>query len=65
MLDALLFWTLLLPSCGGASSGGGGGGGGGGSPGTPAGTYKITVTGISSGIPTDAGQSTQVTLVVN
>jgi hypothetical protein len=52
----------LLPSCAGVSSGGKGGGGG---TGTPAGTYQITVTGTANGIPTDPGQSTQVTLVVN
>jgi hypothetical protein len=55
---------LALPSCGGVSSGGGGGGGGGQS-GTPPGTYQITVTGTSPGASADAGQSTQVTLVVN
>jgi hypothetical protein len=63
---AMGFITLLLltvVSCAGVSSGGGGGGGG--HQGTPPGTYKITVTGSSSGAPPDAGQSTQVTLVVN
>ena len=33
--------------------------------GTPPGTYTITVTGTSSGAPSDPGQSTQVTLVVH
>ncbi len=33
--------------------------------GTPPGTYTITVTGTSSGAPSDSGQSTQVTLVVH
>jgi hypothetical protein len=37
-----------LVSCGGSS--GGGGGGGGGNPGTPAGTYTITVTGTSGAV---------------
>lgn len=55
---------LILPSCSGVSSGGGGGGGGG-HQGTPPGTYKIIVTGNSPGAPPDAGQSTQVTLIVN
>lgn len=61
-----LAWMLLLvlSACSGVSSGPGGGGGGG-HPGTPPGTYKITVTGSSSGALPDAGQSTQVTLVVN
>lgn len=35
------------------------------SNGTPPGVYTITVTGSSSGTPGDAGQSTQVQLVVN
>ena len=65
MFSLLVVFLLILTSCGGASSGGSGGGGGGGHPGTPPGSYKITVTGSSAGTPTDAGQSTQVTLVVN
>jgi len=43
--------TLLLfvSACGGGNGGGGGGGGGGGNtdPGTPKGTYNITVTATS------------------
>lgn len=35
------------------------------SSGTPPGTYTITITGTSAGAPADAGQSTQVTLVVH
>ncbi len=62
-------WTLIatllllgvLASCSGVSSAGGGHG----QAGTPSGTYKITVTGTSAGTPADAGQSTQVSLVVN
>lgn len=57
-----LLLLLVLPSCSGVSSGGGGGGGG---QGTPAGTYQVNVTGTSSGVSVDAGQTTQVTLVVN
>jgi len=57
-----LLLILTLPACGGVSSAGGGGGG---HPGTPPGTYKITVTGASSGTPVDAGQSVQVTLVIH
>jgi hypothetical protein len=64
LIAMLLLLMLALPSCSGVSSGGGGGGGGG-HPGTKPGSYKITVTGTSPGAPPDAGQSTQVTLVVN
>jgi hypothetical protein len=57
----LLLLTFFLLSCGGVSSGG--------SAPPPAGkqptTYQITVTGTSSGTPTDAGQSAIVTLVVD
>jgi IPT/TIG domain len=50
LLGCLLFSTLIiLPACGGSSSGGGGGGGGG-HPGTPAGTYTVTVTGTSGSL---------------
>ena len=61
-LALMLGLILILMSCGGVSSGGGGGGG---HPGTPPGTYKITVTGTSPGAPSDAGQTVQVTLIVN
>jgi galactose oxidase-like protein/IPT/TIG domain-containing protein/glyoxal oxidase-like protein len=48
LLGCLLFSTLIiLSACGGGSSSGGGGGGGGGHPGTPAGTYTVTITGTS------------------
>ena len=48
-LGCILFSTLIiLPACGGNSSGGGGGGGG--HPGTPAGTYTVTVTGTSGSL---------------
>ncbi|HEY6767793.1 MAG TPA: SBBP repeat-containing protein [Candidatus Sulfotelmatobacter sp.] len=40
---------LILPACGGSSNNGGGGGGGG-NPGTPAGTYTVTVTGTDGTI---------------
>lgn len=55
---ALLFLLLTLVSCGGVSNGGGGGGG---HPGTPPGSYSITISGTSSGV----AHSTQVALVVN
>jgi hypothetical protein len=61
-IATFLLLMLTLPACGGVSSAGGGGGG---HPGTPPGTYKITVTGASSGTPPDACQSVQVTLVVH
>jgi hypothetical protein len=51
---------MVFVSCAGVSNGGGGGG----QPPPPA-TYHITVTGTSPGTPSDAGQSTTVTLVVN
>jgi hypothetical protein len=60
-LIAPLLLLLLLPACAGVSSSGGGHS----QPGTPSGTYKVVVTGTSPGTPADAGQSTQVTLVVN
>ena len=60
--SVLMFFLLLFTlSCGGVSKGGVGGG----QPGTPSGTYQITVTGASPGAAADAGQATQVTLVVN
>jgi hypothetical protein len=55
------FMIMAFVSCAGASNGGGGSGG---QPPPPA-TYHITVSGTSSGTPSDAGQSTTVTLVVN
>ncbi len=61
VIAPLLLLMLALLSCGGVSNGG--------QhivqPGTPPGTYKITVTGTAPGTAADAGQSTQVTLVVN
>jgi len=52
---------VILASCGGVSSGSGDGGGGSGNPVT----YQVTVTGTSPGTPSDPGQSTVVTLVVD
>jgi hypothetical protein len=57
---SMLLLLMLTLSCGGISKGGGGG-----QLGTPPGTYPITVTGTSPGTVADAGQATQVTLVVN
>jgi hypothetical protein len=64
LLMAFLAFSLIafLASCGGVSSGGGGSGGGG--SGNPV-TYQVTVTGTSPGTPTDPGQSTVVSLVVD
>ena len=47
LLGCLLFSTLIiLPACSSSGSGGGGGG----HPGTPAGTYTVTVTGTSGSL---------------
>lgn len=59
-LGIILLFVLTWASCGG---GGGSGGGGGGSPGTPAGTYSLTVTGTYAG-STNLKQSVTLTLAV-
>jgi hypothetical protein len=59
---AVCLGMIALISCAGVSSGGSGGGGG---QQTSPVTCHITVTGSSPGTPTDPGQSTTVTLVVN
>ena len=51
----------LLASCGGGASATAGGGGGAGSPGTPPGTYPLTITGASGNL----SHSTIVSLTVN
>jgi len=60
-ITLLVLLTLTLLSCGGVSTGGG--------TTPPTGNqpviYNITVTGTSPGTPAEAGQSTQVLLVVN
>jgi hypothetical protein len=68
---ALLLMALLvgLPGCGGSpttTSGGGGGGGGGGAgnPGTPAGTYPITITATSGTGSTAITHTVTLTLTV-
>ena len=46
---AFVVTSLTLMSCSGGGGGGSGGGGGGGTPGTPAGTYTLTITGTTNG----------------
>jgi len=58
-LAAVLVILALWASCGGGD--GGGGGGGGGNPGTPSGTYNLTITGASGGV----SHTLTLTLVVN
>ena len=64
LLGAGLLLALALAACGGGSSGGGGGGGQT-NPGTPAGTYTLTVTGtVTSGSQT-VNHNYQLTLTVS
>jgi hypothetical protein len=58
---AILLLISLLLACSGVSNNGGSGGSGGNQPVV----YQITITGTSPGTTPDAGQSAQVTLVVN
>jgi hypothetical protein len=62
LIGSAVFCRVMMTfvSCAGVSNGGGGGG-----QAPPPATYHITVAGTSSGTPSDAGQSTTVTLVVN
>jgi hypothetical protein len=58
----LLMVVAMVVSCGGGSGGGGGGGGGGGhtDPGTPVGTYTVTLTATAPGITQTATFSVTV-----
>jgi hypothetical protein len=52
---ALMAWAALFAAmagmgCGGSAGGGNGGGGGQTNPGTTAGTYTVTITGVSGGL---------------
>ena len=60
-LVVVVLGLTLWAACGG----GGGGGGGGGSPGTPAGTYTLTVTGTYTSALTTLQNKLNLTLVVN
>jgi hypothetical protein len=65
MLSAGLLLALALAGCG---SGGGGGGGGSGppsNPGTPAGTYTLTVTGTTGSGASLLSHTVSLTLTVN
>jgi hypothetical protein len=57
-LGLMFSGLILMPACGG------GGGGHTGNPGTPAGTYTITVSGTATGA-TQTGASPALTLTVN
>ncbi|MGA2538199.1 MAG: FG-GAP-like repeat-containing protein [Terracidiphilus sp.] len=64
ILGAFFLFALLtggIVSCGGGGGGGGGKTGGGGGPGTTAGAYTITVTGVSGQVT----ETTTVSLTVN
>jgi hypothetical protein len=58
----VLLAAILLVSCGGGSSSGGGGQS---NPGTPAGTYKITITGTSGSGTSELQNTATLTLIVN
>ncbi len=62
MLLCIMFSGLIvLPACGGGS----GGGGGGGQPGTPAGTYTITITGQDASGAAPSNTPPTVSVIVN
>jgi trimeric autotransporter adhesin len=64
LLLPVLLCLLLVPACGGGGGNGGGGGGGGGNPGTPAGTYAITITATSGTGSTEITQTVTFNLIV-
>ena len=62
----LLLWMILaslivLPACGSVGKGGGGGT----NPGTPAGTYTVTITGKDANSVTQSNTAPTVTITVN
>ena len=63
LLAGMLLTTLLWAACGGG--GGNNGGGGGGNPGTPAGTYTLTVTGTYASGSATLQRTLDLTLNVN
>ncbi len=61
LLGLVLVGMTVAPACGG----GGNKGGGGGNPGTPAGSYTITVTGKDAGAAAQTNTAPTVTITVN
>jgi hypothetical protein len=64
LLSIGLASLVVLPACGGSGSSGGGGGGGG-NPGTPAGTYTLTITAKDGNGVTQSSTASTVNVTVN
>jgi hypothetical protein len=63
LLSIVLASLVVLPACGGNGSSGGGGGGG--NPGTPAGTYTLTITAKDGNGVTQSSTAPTVSVTVN